>query len=243
MPDPSTPFSSADQHYPPWETMLDLLQARSERRAWWCAGIAAALAITAITGIVLLAPYRRHIPYLLVMDQAHGNVLPIGAVDQRTIKGYQELLDNHWVRQYVVARESYFYRLLQEDYDTVMEMSDEQVARDFSREYEGSNPRDKRYGEHTEITPTIHSVQFSRNGAGDQATVRFSTSTHHLDTNLTDPPQYFIVTMGYRYAPSMFGQELALIRNPLGFKTSAYRAVSDLPPAQANVANAGPAPQ
>jgi len=232
------PGSSGQQRFQPWEAMLDQLQDRSERRAWWCAGIASLLALTAIAGIVLLAPYRRYIPFLLLMDQVQGNIVPIGAVDQRTIKTYQDLLDDHWVRRYVVARASYFYRLLQEDYYTVMEMSDEPVAKDFAREYDGSNARDKRYGDRTEIAATIHSVQFSHNSVGDQATVRYSTITRHLDSNVTDPPQYFIVTMAYHYVPEMFGEELALIRNPMGFKASAYRPVSDLPPAAAAIGHA-----
>jgi len=225
----------------PWEVLLDAQRDRSERRAWWCAGIASLVAVIAVIGIAALAPYRRNIPYLLMLDRNSGDILSIGAVDQRTIKGYQHLLDEHWVRRYVVARESYFYRLLQEDYDTVMEMSDDDVSRDFSRLYEGSNARDKRLGDKVEITTTVRSVQLSHNGIGDQATVHFQNVAHHLDTNLTDPPEYFIVTTAFHYLPKMFGKELDLVRNPLGFKISAYRPASELPPRDAAAEHAGAA--
>jgi len=215
----------------PWSVMLDHVHARSERIAWWVAGIAVSIAVTAVMGVIALATQPRYIPYLLAVDRAHGDVLAVGAVDNRTVKGYQELLDKYWVERYVVAREAYTYRLLQEDYDTVMEMSEDPAAQEFAHDYDGPNARDKRYGSKVEIIPRISSVQLSANGVGLQATVHYSTSMHHLDTNQVDPAQYFIVTLGYRYDPHMFGKELDLIRNPLGFKVAAYRPVSELPPA------------
>lgn len=188
------------------------------------------LALVAVCGIVALAPYRRIVPFLLAIDHARGGVFPIGAVDQRTIKGYQELLDQHWVRRYVIARESYHYRLLQDDYDTVFDMSDGEERDRFAARYEGPAARDKLYGDKAEIAVTISSVQLVRNTAGTQATVRFSTVLRRGDTSLNEAANYHIVTMAYRYRPSMFGSELALVRNPLGFTVEAYRLADELPP-------------
>lgn len=213
---------------PAWELMIDHQLQRSERRAWWVATVASSIALTAVVALAVLAPYRRDVPYLLAVDRAQGNVEFLGTIDDRTIKGYQEVLDKHWVQLYITARESYFYRLLQEDYDTVLEMSEANIGRDFMRTYEGPGARDKQLGEHTEIQIKIVSIQLSSNAVGQQATVRFSRTLRHLDTNQVEPVQYAIATMAYSYRPRMFGKEASLIRNPLGFKVSVYRVANEL---------------
>ncbi|MYM73951.1 type IV secretion system protein VirB8 [Duganella sp. FT134W] len=215
---------------PAWEVLIDHQLQRSERRAWWVATVASSVALTAVVALAVLAPYRRDVPYLLALDRVQGNVEFIGTIDDRTIRGYQEVLDKHWVQQYIVARESYFYRLLQDDYDTVLELSETDVGRDFMQTYEGPAARDKQLGEQTEIQIKIVSIQLASNAVGQQATVRFSRTLRHLDTNLVDPVQYAIATLAYSYRPRMFGKELSLIRNPLGFKVSVYRVANELAP-------------
>lgn len=216
-----------------WETDRELIRERSERRAWWVAGGATIIALAAVIGLALLAPYRRNIPYLFALDQAHGNAEFIGVADERTIRSNQEILDKYWIQRYLVARESYYYRLLQADYDTVLALSDDDVGRDYARQYEGPNSRDKRYGDRVDIKPTVISIQVSTNAVGQQATVRFSTVMRHVDTNLADPPQYAVASIGYAYKPAIFGKELDLIKNPLGYKTTAYRVDSELAPIEA----------
>lgn len=214
----------------PWGVLLDDLRIRSERRAWRVAWCACFVALLAVCGIIMLAPYRTVVPYLLAVDRARGDILPIGAVDQRAIKDYQELLDKHWVQRYVVARESYYYRLLQEDYDTVYDLSEDAEREQFTAQYEGPNARDKRYGSDTEIRVRVASVQLASNEVGTQATVRYSTVERRLDNRGAEITRYYIVTLAYRYLPRMFGTELELIRNPLGFKVGPYRVSAELPP-------------
>lgn len=214
-----------------WDLLLDDQRERSERRAWQVAWCAAFIAILAVSGIVALAPLRRIVPFLLVMDQARGDIFPIGAVDERIIKDHQELLDKHWVRRYVIARESYYYRLLQEDYDTVYEMSDDEEKERFAAEYDGPNARDQRYGANTEISVRISSIQISSNAVGTQATVRFSTLLRSVGPGQPETTRYHIVTMAYRYQPGKFVPELQAVRNPLGFRVGPYRKSDESPPA------------
>lgn len=233
LPPPTPETDKPEPTFPSWEILIEHLRERSERRAWWVAGIATIIALAAVIGLSLLAPYRRIVPYLLAVDQARGNIEYVGTVDARTIKGSQEVLDKHWAQRYVLARESYYYRMLQEDYDTVLELSDEAVGRDYARAYEGPNARDKIYGDITEAKIKIISIQLSENNIGTQATVRFSKSLRRLDNNSSEPSQYFIAALAYRYQPRTFGKEQALIRNPLGYKATAYHVDSELAPTEA----------
>jgi len=213
-----------------WEEDAERTRHRSERRAWIVAGASCVLTIIAVTALSFLAPLRRSVPYLYVVEKASGNVEFVGAVDERSIKGYQELLDKHWVQRYVIARESYSYRLLQHDYDTVMAMSEEGVARDYARMYEGPNARDKKFSNTVEMSITILSLRPAASAAGDHMVVRFSKMARRLDSNFQEPAQQFVATVRYSYAPSMVGQEKGLLLNPLGFKVGAYRVDAELAP-------------
>ncbi|MES2899572.1 MAG: type IV secretion system protein [Pseudomonadota bacterium] len=217
-----------------WEAEREAALARSEHRAWIVAGIACAVAVIAVIGLATLAPFRRTIPYLFAMDRATGNVEYVGAVDDRKVMGYQDLLDKHWAQRYIVARESYHYKLLQGDYDTVLGLSDESIGRDFARLYEGPNARDARLGANLEISTAVLSVQLSPNAVGSQAVVRFSKTTRRADTEASEPPQYFVATLAYQYQPTMTGKEKDLLANPLGFQVTSYRVDAELaPPAAA----------
>ena len=213
-----------------WESDRQSRIEKSERRAWTVAIAASVVAVSAVVGIVVLVPLKRVVPYVFAVDKATGDVEVVDAVDDRTIVGYQELLDKHWTQRYVLARESYFYKLLQNDYDTVLGLSADDVGREFARQYEGPNARDKKLGPGTEITAKVISVTLAPDPVGAKAVVRFSRATRRKDAEYTDPPQYYVATISYEYKPSMFGREKDLILNPLGYRVTAYRVDAELAP-------------
>lgn len=213
-----------------WEGDREAQRARSERRAWTVAALACALAIAAVVSLAILAPFRRNIPYLFAVDRTSGNVEFVGALDDRRVMGYQELLDKHWAQRYIVARESYTYRLLQSDYDTVLGLSNDSVGRDFAKLYEGPNARDARYSANVEMKVNVLSVQLASNPIGTQAVVRFAKTTRRVDADASEPVQYFVATIAYEYVPTMFGKEKDLLANPLGYKVTSYRVDAELAP-------------
>jgi len=213
-----------------WEADRQSRMEKSERRAWTVAIAAVVIALIAVLGISMLAPFRQIVPYVFAMDRATGNVEIVNAVNDRSVVGYQELLDKHWATHYVTAHESYLYRLLQVDYDDVLGLSNDDVGREYGKLFEGPNARDKKLGQKSEIDVKIVSVTLSRDSVGAKAVVRFSKSVRHTENDATDPPQYFIASMAYEYKPSMFGREKDLIRNPMGYRVTAYRVDGELSP-------------
>ena len=211
-----------------WEAEREAQLLRSERRAWTVAAASCLLAAAAVISLATLAPFRRNVPYLLAVDKASGNVEVVGAVDDRRVVGYQELLDKHWAQRYIIARESYHYRLLQADYDTVLGLSDEPVARDYARLYEGPDARDAKYGANVELRVMVLSVQLSSNAVGQQAVIRFSRTARRVDSAVSEPSEYFVATLAYQYLPTMFGKEKDLLANPLGYKVTSYRADAEM---------------
>lgn len=216
-----------------WEAGSEMRCQRSERIAWWVAAVASGVALCAVIGIAMLAPLRRVVPYLYVMDNVTGNLEYVGVVDERTIKGSQELLDKYWAQVYINARESYYYTLLQADYDTVIALSDQHVGIDYARLFEGPGALDKQYGSKFELKIAIISLRLAQSSIGTQMVVRFSRTRRHVDTDFREPTEYFVATMRYQYRPSMVDSEKQLLRNPLGFKVAGYRRDAELSPVEA----------
>jgi type IV secretion system protein VirB8 len=213
-----------------WEADKTARIEKSERRAWLVAGVAGVIATAAVIGIASLAPFKRVVPFVFAVDKATGNVELVSAADDRTVMGYQELLDKHWASRYVTAREGYFYKLLQTDYDTVLALSSDEVGRDYAKLYDGPNARDKKYGAAIEMKVKVLSVTLSQDEVGSKAVVRFEKTSKKVEADQADAPQYFVATFAYEYKPSMFGKEKDLIANPLGFKVTSYRVDSEIAP-------------
>ncbi|HQY59245.1 MAG: VirB8/TrbF family protein [Nitrospira sp.] len=211
-----------------WEIDRSLRLKQSERRAWWVAGLACLLACGLGIGLACLAPLKSTIPYVFAVDRATGNVEFVSAADDRTVMGYQELLDKHWTQKYVLARESYYFRLLQADYDTVLSMSADEVGRDYAKIYDGPHARDKKFGAGMEVKVKVLSVTLHADAVGLKATVRFEKTAKHTEAETVGSPQYFIATLAYEYRMSMKGQEKDLIQNPLGYKVTSYRVDDEI---------------
>ena len=218
-----------------WESDRQSRLEKSERRAWRVATAAGVVAIAAVIGIATLAPFKRVVPYVFAIDKASGNVELVNAADDRTVVGYQELLDKHWAQRYIIARESYFYHLLQNDYDTVLSLSADDVGRDYAREYDGPTARDRKYGAGIELRVKVLSVTLAQDAIGTKAVIRFEKTARRTEAEATDLPQYFVATISYEYKPSMFGKEKDLIQNPLGYHVTSYRVDAEIAPVSAPV--------
>jgi type IV secretion system protein VirB8 len=126
---------------------------------------------------------------------------------------------------------------LQYDYDTVLRLSDDLVARDYARLYEGVEARDKKYGSNVEMRVKILSITLPPDEQG-KVVVRFEKTVKRLEANTIDTPQTFVATLAYTFKPSMFGKEKDLIENPLGYKVTSYRVDSELSTATPKAAQA-----
>lgn len=217
-----------------WEADKTARLEKSEKRAWMVAGVSCALTVLAVAGLAMLAPFKMVVPYVFAVDKTTGNVEMVSAADDRTIVGYQELLDKHWAQKYIVARENYYYKLLQHDYDTVLALSANEVAQDYAALYSGTDARDKKYGASVEMDVKVLSVTLAQDPVGSKAVVRFQKTARNVQAQRADPPTYWVATLSYEYQPSMFGKERDLIRNPLGYTVTAYRVDAEFAPTRGN---------
>ena len=201
---------------------------KSRRVAWRVAGAFGVLCAAAVIGLSVMGPLKVVIPYVFAMDKVTGNVELVSVGGERGLAQYQDLIDKHHVQRYVLARENYNYKLLQKDYEDTLLMSGDGVARDYAKQFEGTNSIDKRLGAAWEKTPRVISVTLASDSVSSKAVVRFELTTKRTDAERTNPPEIFVSTIAFEYKQSMFGREKDLIRNPQGFKVIAYRRDSEL---------------
>ncbi|BEV13145.1 type IV secretion system protein (plasmid) [Asticcacaulis sp. DW145] len=211
-----------------WEADRQDRLERSERRAWLVAGVASVIAAISVISMATLVPLKRTVPYVFEVDQATGNAELISAADGGRKVGYQDLLDKHWAKAYVTARETYMYRLLQADYDKTLSLSANDVGQAYAKQFDGPEALDKKLGTANEVRVKIRSITLSPDASGTKAVVRFQKTLNHIESGVVEAPQFYVATFAYEYLPSQHGREKDLIENPLGYRVTSYRVDSEL---------------
>jgi type IV secretion system protein VirB8 len=223
------------------EASLTHLQERSERRAWHVAYAALGVAVLSATALAVMVPFYRVVPLPIEVDRLTGESQVIDVLDARHVHT-KEIQDKHWVETYVRARERYDWGLLQMDYDSVLTMSDDVVARDYRGIYSGPDALDRQLGAGAERRVRILSITLPPDEPG-HAVVHIQRTSFRNGQADVEPPQRFVITLAYTYRPPVFTREGVAIANPFGFKVTAYsRDPEYTPPAAVPASNAGGTP-
>jgi type IV secretion system protein VirB8 len=221
------------------EASLTYLQECSERRAWHVAYAAIGIAVLSAIALAVMVPFYRVVPLPIEVDRLTGESQVIDVLDAHHVHT-KEIQDKHWVETYVRSRERYDWGLLQMDYDSVLAMSDDVVARDYRGIYSGPDALDRQLGAGTERRVRILSVTLPPDEPG-RAVVHVERTVFKNGQADAEPPQRFVITLAYRYQPPVFTRESVAIANPFGFKVTAYSRDSEYtPPTSASGAGGTP---
>jgi len=207
-----------------WEADRLLRIENSERRAWLVARCSLLVTAISVIAIVAMLPLKTVVPYLYGIDRQTGEVTLMDAANQRQIIGNQDLLDKHFANAYVISRDSYDWKLLQSDYNDTLAFSSPSVARDYAARFDGAKAVNKVWGSNVERRVTVTSIQLAPDSISKKAVVRYTVQQRNLETNVLEPLEHYIATIAYEYHPNRTGKEQDLIRNPLGFTVTGYRA-------------------
>lgn len=208
-----------------WGAERDARLRVERNAAWWVAGISALTAMSMSIAIAVMVPLKQTVPYLIEVNKATGEAQVIDAVNRRSID-YDELNAKYWAAKYVTARESYFYTLLQTDYDSVFAMSTPDVSTQYNKMFEGGSNKQQALGASVEERIEILSITLDKGTPGvnlDRAVVRFKKTTRQVDRGFDSGSGQYVSTLSYRWVPNRTGKEVELLRNPLGFEVVAYR--------------------
>jgi type IV secretion system protein VirB8 len=211
------------------EASLTDMRERSERRAWRVAYAALGVTVLCAAGLAVMVPFYRVVPLPIEVNTLTGESQVIDVLDARHVHT-SEIQDKHWVEAYVRARERYEWSLLQMDYDRVLNMSNDVVARDYKQLYAGGDALDRELGANTERRIRIISTTLPPGEPG-RAVVHIERTTRKNGVDNAEPPVRFVVTLAYTYQPPVFGRESAAVDNPFGFKVTAYSRDPEYTPA------------
>ncbi|MFM0180720.1 type IV secretion system protein [Paraburkholderia nemoris] len=221
------------------EASLTYLQERSERRAWHVAYAALAVAVLSAAALALMVPFYRVVPLPIEVDRLTGESQVIDVLDARHVRT-KDIQDKHWVEAYVRSRERYDWGLLQMDYDSVLVMSDDVVARDFRSIYGGTDALDRQLGPGIERRIRILSTTLPPDQPG-HAVVHIERTSFRSGVANAEPTQRFVITLAFTYRPPVFTRESVAIANPFGFKVTAYSRDLEYTPPAASLAPASTA--
>lgn len=181
-----------------------------------------ALAVVALTiALVVLMPLKQLVPYVVRVDNLTG-ATSIG----QTVQDYvaeSELADKHWVKNFVIARERYNYRFLQQDYDTVKSLAGDIPWKQYSELFSGPKSLDRQFGENVLFTPEIVSITLTENAGQKFATVRLTVQQRDFRTESMLRTVHKVATIRYEYKPRLFISEQDAIENPFGFTVLGYQ--------------------
>lgn len=199
---------------------------QSERIAWALVIVFALIAGMCAGAVILMTPLKQTVPYFIYVDKETGVQQAVVVDDLQKITE-SEAVARYWINRYVTARERYVYRLLQEDYELVVATSEVPLAREYSKQYEGSNSRAEQIKETMEERINVLSVQVVPGDRG-RGTVRYQKITWRMGLREPESVKTYVADLAFTYknVSQWSGQDL--LKNPVGFTVVAYRTTQEL---------------
>lgn len=215
-------------------TVADLAK-RSERRAWWVASSALAMALILAGGYFYMLPLKEKVPYIVMADAYTGTSTITRLTDDVASQrlSTSEAINRSNVAHFILARESYDVAMMNlRDWTTTLTMSSPEVAAPYRALHAPNNPGSPYavYGKDRAIRIKILSITPIGSGAQQTmqgATVRFQRSLYNKQTGASQLLDSKIANLQFTYKPNLQMDEQARIENPLGFQVTSYRVDND----------------
>lgn len=223
-------------------TIADIAR-RGERRAWYVAFAAMAMALILAGGYFYMLPLKQKVPYLVMADAYTGTATVARLDGDFAMRGIttREAVNRSNVAHFVLARESYDQALVNlRDWKTVQTMASGGVKAEYMAMFSSINPDSwvKQYGPYQSIRIKLLSIQLMGGGHGKTprgATVRFQRSLFNKSNGATRTMDNKIATIEFTYKQNLEMDDQNRIENPLGFWVTNYRVDDDYataPPAE-----------
>jgi type IV secretion system protein VirB8 len=212
-----------------WDTDTRAKDASSRRTAWLVAGAGVLLAVLGFAMAVFQSMRPAPAPVTIVMDRTTGESHVVSSFDADSVP---ELVsgDRHWAAVFVRARESYYFNLLQSDYNQVARMTVPETWTPYSARFVGENAMQTKVGTAQEHRVTIVSVRMSsttKPGRFGEAIVTYDKEIHN-NQGQTPPITRYVATVRYEYRPRSIKTAVDQNENPFGFVVLSYRADAEL---------------
>lgn len=209
-----------DENAIDWESSKLQLLRKSERKAWSFARFFMLSSLLLFVLLLFLIPLKEKVPYVIRVDESTGLASILQIEDLQNVPA-SAVMDRYWLNTYVIARESYNFNQLSEDYRVVQELSLPEAFKTYGNLYNQRDGLQFTYKDKTEITVRITSITLGEPGI---ATLRFDKTIAALNSSIPPRSERWIVQIAYKYIPDIEMTEQRRLVNPFGFKVVNYRA-------------------
>ena len=208
-----------------WEASRLFQIEQSERRAWLMVKVLMVCFVLVCVAIVCLMPLKTVEPYVIKVDNSTGMSEILHIANERDIP-VSEMMNKYWVSQYVLARETYDWRTLNQEYVKVRELSLPNVFEPYASQF-GTHKEslEVRLKDNFRVLVTLNSIVINSDYI---ATVRFSKAVVNNRSGEKESEQGWTATIGFEYFPTYKVAEERRIINPFGFKVTSYRVDPDI---------------
>jgi len=200
---------------------------KSAKIAWRICGACLLITGLSVGAVAGLTPLKETRPYVVKVDNNTG-LTEIVTVMKNKEQTYGEIIDKHWLSQYIQYRESYDWVTIQDSYDATMLFSSPEIQAAFAKIY-NDNPQapHKILKNQYKVVAKVKAITF----IGNTAQIRFEKRMIPVVGDLSKefPTENMIATVGYEYANQPMSEEARRI-NPLGFQVTSYRVDPETAP-------------
>ena len=203
-----------------WESSRLMMIERSERRAWNVAKAFGACFVLSLGAIALMMPLKSVEPYVIEVDKNTGmsEILHIANTQDIPVS---EMMNKYWLSQYVLAREGYDWRTLEQEFVKVRELSLPNVFEPYASQFGSSkNSLEQQFKDNLRIRVQLNTIVVNSDYI---ATVRFTKQLIDNTSGMVKATNSWIATIGFEYFPDFKVPEERRIVNPFGFKVTSYR--------------------
>ena len=223
---PDQKHQTSDKNGVTWQLLHEELYAKSEKKAWAIAAVMTGVSAILGVAVVLMMPLKQNTPYIIQVNKLTGETAIVNIANEKDIP-YSEVMDKYWLNRYLISRETYDWRTLQQDYDITRELSLPDVFDQYDQHYGNTNKdslqntiqdRKRMLVEIKSITPTSEGI----------ASIRFTKKVVTTKDGREESRSEWIATVGYTYYPNYGANEKDRLLNPFGFKVVNYRVDADV---------------
>ena len=207
-----------------FEVTLEEIRRKSNAKAWNYTKISMGLNALLVVAIVLMMPLKTVDTYVVEINKDNYEAKVLSVADDTAIP-FNELRDKYWLNQYVMARESYQFDQLKNDYAKTREFSMPTAFNDYNANYNTLQGLQYKLGNKRRID--IHVVSISTDGAGS-GTVRYRRDEVNVKDGEILASAMWVAEIVYEYHPDIKMTEERRLINPTGFKVVNYRASREM---------------
>ncbi len=209
-----------------WETSRLELAGRSEKRAWNMVKLMTVMFGFSVLAICLMMPLKTVEPFVIKVNESTGMSEILHIANTRDVP-VSEMMNKYWLSQYVLAREGYDWRTLNQEFIKVRELSLPNVFDVYGSQFgmDNKSSLESTLKDNVRIVVKLNSIVVNSDSI---ATVRFSKHRINNRTGVQEKTNSWTATIGFEYFPDFAVQEERRIVNPFGFKVTSYRVDPDI---------------